>query len=164
MSSELMKQMFLIQIDKSVTGPTVHQPKKTDSSEVSVEKCGDGSIVLWACFSSVETSRLQTEQEFHLSRMRPYVAQNRIIFGMPGQKKSLLEQVPDQTLFFFCFFFPWILKMYHFYISHFKTSIADRCEIHYMHSWSSEDEPSLLRTHHDHPQIKIYLIVDWLKC
>lgn len=121
MSSELMKQMFLIQIDKSVTGPTVHQPKKTNSSEVSVEKCGDGSIVLWACFSSVETSRLQTEQEFHLSRMRPYVAQNRIIFGMPGQKKSLLEQVPDQTLFFF--FFPWILKMYHFYISHLKPQL-----------------------------------------
>lgn len=65
---------------------------------------------------------------------------------------------------FFLFFFPWILKIYHFYISHFKTSIADRCEIHYTHSWSSEDEPSLLRTHHDHPQIKIYLIVDWLKC
>lgn len=163
MSSELMKQMFLIQIDKSVTGPTVHQPKKTDSSEVSVEKCGDGSIVLWACFSSVETSRLQTEQEFHLSRMRPYVAQNRIIFGMPGQKKSLLEQVPDQTLFFFVFF-PLNTKNVPLLHITFKTSIADRCEIHYMHSWSSEDEPSLSRTHHDHPQIKIYLIVDWLKC
>lgn len=49
-------------------------------------------------------SRLQTEQEFHLSRMRPYVAQNQIILGMPGQKKSLLEtSAKSDTVFFFSF-------------------------------------------------------------
>lgn len=83
----LIKPKFLEIRDISVTGPTAktNQPKKTVSSEVFSEKCGDGSIMLWTFFSSVLPAlftlktvykRLQIFRwntgmcrKFHISRM-----------------------------------------------------------------------------------------------
>lgn len=88
MASDLKKPKFFTQTDERfrARGPSA---KQNSILQVSAEKCCNGSIVLWGCFSAAETQALITIQAETLRTNFISQGENQMLHGNKIPRQNL---------------------------------------------------------------------------